>query len=167
MKLINVTMFLLFILFVINGCDPNNESPSNDLFQFQGSYVGDNSAIGNLAYKLPNGENLDGFELKTKEKPYGIVLNYKNIEVADLEKEYQEIAIYNASFIFALVQNADWITFNFDDHEYTITKQNLQNWYDKRLSEYKNEQELRRLIQDYLEDENKVKLLFGGNQANQ
>ena len=56
---------------------------------------------------------------------------------------------YNVTFLFTLVQNVDWITFNSDIGEYTISKENLQEWYGKELSEVQNEDELRNLIQEY------------------
>ena len=52
--------------------------------------------------------------------------------------------IYNVTFLFTLVQNVDWITFNSDIGEYTISKEILQEWYGKELSEVQNEDELKR-----------------------
>nr|WP_222439463.1 DUF4825 domain-containing protein [Sporosarcina sp. BP05] len=139
----------------LSGCNTNNKN--GNLFQYKDSFVGDNSAVGNIANQLRSGENLEGFELKTKEKPYGIILNYDWLES---EQNYKETAIFNATFLFSLVQNVDWITFNFDNREYKITKGNLQEWYGKELSEFKNEDELRKYIQEYLKDENKVNQFF-------
>ncbi|MBO8170648.1 MAG: DUF4825 domain-containing protein [Bacillaceae bacterium] len=160
-QIINFTLFSLLIILFLNGCQLNNETTNEDIFQYKGSYVGDNSAVGNLAYQLPNGEFLDSFELKTTEEPYGIILNYKSIEAEDLLKTYKETAVYNATFIFALVQNADWITFNFGEKAYKITRENLQNWYGKELSEFTSEDAIRELIQEYLQDDHKVNQLFG------
>ncbi len=139
----------------LSGCNANNKN--RNIFQYKDSFVGDNSAVGNIANQLRSGENLEGFELKTKEKPYGIILNYDWLES---EQNYKKTAIFNATFLFSLVQNVDWITFNFDNREYKITKGNLQEWYGKELSEFKNEEELRKLTQEYLKDENKVNQFF-------
>ncbi|MBO0602230.1 DUF4825 domain-containing protein [Sporosarcina sp. E16_3] len=154
-KIINFLIFLLLIMLFLSGCNANNKN--GNLFQYKDSFVGDNSAVGNIANQLRSGENLEGFELKTKEKPYGIILNYDWLES---EQNYKETAIFNATFLFSLVQNVDWITFNFDSREYKITKENLQEWYGKELSEFKNEDELRKYIQEYLKDENKVNQFF-------
>lgn len=99
------------------GCSTGDKK--EDIFQFKDSFAGDNSAVGNIAHHLRGSEHLEGFELKTKEKPYGIILNY---DLLESEQYYKETAIYNASFLFSLVQNAEWITFNFDNREYKITK---------------------------------------------
>jgi hypothetical protein len=156
--IIKFFFFSLLILLFLNGCNSNNAN--EDLFQFKGSYVGDNNAVSHIVSLLPSGENLEGFELKTKEEPYGIIINYNGIEAEDIEKKYRETATYNATFIFALVQNAKWITFIFDDYEYKLTKEKLQGWYGKELSEFTSEEELRKLTQEYLEDEDKVNQFF-------
>lgn len=158
-RIIGFFLFSLLILLFLNGC--NSREVDEDIFQYKDSFVGDNSAVGNIVTLLPNSEYFNGFELKTKEEPYGIILNYKGIGVDEIEKNYKETAIYNATFIFKLVKNAKWITFNFDDQEYTITKQELENWYGKELSEYMSEEDLTKLTQKYLEDENKVNQFFG------
>ncbi|MFF3102510.1 DUF4825 domain-containing protein [Viridibacillus arvi] len=151
-------LFSLLILLSLNGC--NSREVNEDIFQYKASYVGDNSTVGNIVKLLLNSEYLDGFELKTIEEPYGILINYKGISAEDIEKNYKETAIYNATFIFTLVKNAKWITFNFDDQEYKITKQELESWYGKELSEYMSEEDLTKLTQKYLKDENKVNQFF-------
>lgn len=150
-KVTGIFCFSLLLLLFLNGCEVNK-----DIFQFKGSYVGDNSAVGNIVSQLPNSEYLKGFELKTKEEPYGIILNYKGID----KTNYKETAIYNATMIFALVKNAKWVLFNFDDNKYKITKEELENWYGKTVSEYTNEKDLTKLTQKYLENENKVNQFF-------
>lgn len=155
--MIKFLFFSLLALLLLNGCNSNNSNSHNDIFQFKDSFVGDNSAIGNIANQLLGAEQLNGFELKTTEEPYGIILNY---DWTESEQEYKETVIYNAAFLFALVQNVDWITFDSDIGEYTITKETMQDWYGKELSEVNNEDELRGFIQEYLEDENKVNQLI-------
>ncbi|MED3961288.1 DUF4825 domain-containing protein [Niallia taxi] len=62
------------ILLLLSGC--NTKETNKDIFQYKDSNVGDNSAVGNIVYKLPGAQQLSGIELKTKEEPYGIILNY-------------------------------------------------------------------------------------------
>ena len=149
-----LSMSLLVIL-IISGCNTNNEK--EDIFKFKDSFVGDNSAVGNIVNQLQGAEHFKGFELETKEKPYGIILNY---DWSESEQNYKKTAVFNATFLFTLVQNAEWITFNFDNQEYKITKENLQNWYGEDFSELKNEDDLKALTQKHLENEDKVNQLF-------
>lgn len=68
-KTIRFLFFSLLILLLLNGCNSNNDN--KDIFEFKGSYIGDNSALGNIVRQLPNSEHFKGSELKTKEEPYG------------------------------------------------------------------------------------------------
>ena len=157
-KTIRFFSLSLLILLFLNGCNSNDAN--EDLFEFKGSFVGDNNAVGSIVNQLPSGEYLHGFELKTKEEPYGIILNYEGIEADEIEKKDKETAIYNATFLFALVQNAEWVTFHFDNREYKVTKEELQDWYGKELSDFTSEDELRKITQKSLEDESKVNEFF-------
>lgn len=144
----------LLAFLLLSGCDSKKEM---DIFQYKDSFVGDNSAVGNISNQLLGAEHLKDFELKTKEEPYGIILNY---DWTESEQEFKEAVISNATFLFTLIQNVDWITFNSDMLEYTITKETIQEWYGKELSEVQNEDELTELIQKNVENESKVRQFF-------
>ncbi|MES1047737.1 DUF4825 domain-containing protein [Heyndrickxia oleronia] len=152
---IKFLFFLTLVVILLIGCSANKDQEG--IFQFKDSYVGDNSAVGNIVKQLQSGESLKGIELKTKEKPYGMILNYNWIES---EQIYKETVINNATYIFALVHNVEWIRFHFNDREYKITKEEIQTWYGKNLNEVKNEDDLRKLIQKYLKEEQKVNQLI-------
>ncbi|AMQ07433.1 DUF4825 domain-containing protein [Sporosarcina psychrophila] len=154
-QILKLSSFLLLAILIVSGC--NTKNGEEDIFKFKDSYVGDNSAIGNIVNQLQGTEHFKGFELKTNEKPYGIILNY---DWSESEQNYKKTAIYNATFLFALVQNVDWITFNFGNQEYKITKENLQNWYGEDFSGLQSEDELKTFIQKHLDDEDKVNQLF-------
>ena len=145
----------LLVILIVSGCNTNNEQ--EDIFKFKNSFVGDNSAVGNIVNQLQGTEHFKGFELETKEKPYGIILNY---DWSESEQNYKKTAVFNATFLFTLVQNAEWVTFNFDHQEYKITKENLQNWYGEDFSELKNEDDLKALTQKHLKNEDKLNQLF-------
>ncbi|ARD46981.1 DUF4825 domain-containing protein [Sporosarcina sp. P37] len=147
--------FLLLAILFISGC--NTRSADEDVFIFKGSYVGDNSAVGNIVNHLRFAGHFKEFELKTKEEPYGIVLNY---DEAETEQHNKETAIYNATFLFALIQNADWIICNFDGEEYKITKEDLQSWYGEDFSAFESEDELKTFIQKHLDDKDKLNQIF-------
>ena len=154
-QILKLSSFLLLAILIVSGC--NTKNGEEDIFKFKDSYVGDNSAIGNIVNQLQGAEYFKGIELKTKEKPYGIILNY---DWSESEQNYKKTAIYNATFLFALVQNVDWIIFDFGNQEYKITKEILQNWYGEDFSGLQSEDELKTFIQKHLDDEDKVKPLF-------
>lgn len=156
-KIVRSLLLFLLILTFLSGCKSNEVDANPDVYQYKDSMVGDNSAIGNIINQLPGSEGSIDFELKTKEEPYGIILNYHRKES---EQAFKEIVIYRATFLFALVQNVDWITFNFDTDAYTIAKEEIQAWYDKELSDISNKDELIEIIQAHLEDDAKVNQLL-------
>ena len=162
-KITKYIFFSLLILLFINGCSLNNnvQNTTNEgIFQYKGSLIGDNSAVINIIGQLQHSEEFKEVSLQTKTEPYGMTLTYNGIEATMIEKEYKETAIYNATFLLALVDNAEWTTFVFEDHEYKITKEELQKWYGIELSEFTNEEELKSLVQEQLKDENKVNQLL-------
>lgn len=163
MKLRQIFKFFLFsllVMFFLSGCNSNSNNKV-DLFQYKGSYVGDNNAVVNSVIHLQGAQHFSGIELKTKEEPYGIIVNY---DWSESELNDKKTSINNASYLFALIQNVDWITFNFEMvngmEEYKITRENLQAWYGIELSEIEDEDKLKELIQVSLEDEKKVNQLL-------
>ena len=145
----------LLVISVASGC--NTKTTEEDVFQYKNAYVGDNTAVINIVNRSMQSDNFRGLELKTKETPYGIILNYDGSES---EKNDKRTVIYNATYLFALIQNAEWITFNFDHQEYKITKDALIEWYEEDFSTFQSEEELKTLIQKRWDDEYKVNQLF-------
>jgi len=157
--MIKLALFSLFVMVFLSGCNSNSNSinANDDLFQYKGSYVGDNSAVVNSVLHLQGEKYFSGIELKTKEEPYGIIVTY---DWSDSELNEKETIINNASYLFALIQNVDWITFQFEMvdgvEEYKMTREYLQKWYGVDLNGIEDEDELKELIQEALKDENKV-----------
>lgn len=145
-----LVMSLVFIL-LFSGCISNDTNES--IFQYEDSFVGDNSAVSNITNQLPGADQMNSFELHTDKNPYGITLNY---DWKESEQAYKESVMYHGTFLFKLVQNVDWITFKADLGEYRLTKEMLEEWYDNKLEEVQQEEELRELIENYLEDDSKV-----------
>ncbi|OYD59836.1 hypothetical protein CGZ90_05350 [Fictibacillus aquaticus] len=150
---------VLILSFFLCGCTLS-EPENKDLFQYKDSYIGDNSAIGNIVRQLANRKLLQGFELQTKEKPYGITLNYKYVEGVTMGDIVEETIILNSTFLFALVNNADWVTFHFGDETHTVKREKLEAWYGKKLNSFENEKELRKLVYDFFNDKKKMNEFF-------
>ena len=154
-KMLKLLSCSLLVISVASGC--NTKTIEEDVFQYKNAYVGDNSAVINIVNHSMQSDKFRGLELKTKEAPYGIILNYDGSES---EKNDKKTVIYNATYLFALIQNAEWITFNFDNQEYKITRKALIKWYGEDFSTLQSEKELKTLIQNNWEDEYRVNQLF-------
>ncbi|TSB24442.1 DUF4825 domain-containing protein [Psychrobacter sp. YGAH215] len=154
-KMLKLLSCSLLVISVASGC--NTKTIEEDVFQYKNAYVGDNSAVINIVNHSMQSDKFRGLELKTKETPYGIILNYDGSES---EKNDKRTVIYNATYLFALIQNAEWITFNFKHQEYKITKDALIEWYGEDFSTLQSEEELKTLIQNNWDDEYRVNQLF-------
>jgi hypothetical protein len=147
----------------ISGCNVEKETEPVDLFEYKDSYVGDSGAVSKIMRELPSpdGEKVGGLELKTTEEPYGIILNYREAEESEgIETNYNELALYNATYFLCLVKNADWVKFNFENQMFTITRDELEAFYGKDIRKFTTEEELSLFIQENLEDEDKVSKFF-------
>jgi hypothetical protein len=150
---------LLSLMILLSGCSLNNDS-NTDLFQYKNSYVGDNSAVVNIVKQLAHNKELNQISLETKKEPYGITLEYKDLVAKNANQEMKETVISNSTFIFVLIKNVDGITFKFPDQEFTVTIGEVQEWYNKKLDGIKNEQDLKKLIQEHLKSEASVNQFF-------
>lgn len=163
----------LLLGMLVAGCQPNNSNESDNLdqiksaqraesvdkgvFGYKGAYVGDNSAVGNILTRLPVSSYSKDFELATVAEPYGIIINYDGSEPP---QQRSEIMVYTATYLFTLLRNADWVTFNFTDQSVKLTKSQLYQWYGEDLSRIDNEEALKRLIEKNMNNEQQVAKLF-------
>lgn len=109
------------------------------LEQYINTYVGDASKVSTILSLLPFGNYKNGIELSTSKEPYGITVNYSNINISQSELEFNTLAL------FTLVQNADTITYNIKNNDSTVTfnekRDEIKQKYDltiKDLKDYAN-----------------------------
>lgn len=143
--------FAVVLLLAMAGCSPAADSGQTDLFRYKGSYVGDNSAVGNIVERLPGSKDFRGRELKTAEEPYGIVLRYAPEEGMAPGEVYERL-FYNAAFLFALVSNAEWIEFQYGDQSVKVTRDALEDRYGTDLRRFSSEEELDTFLKERLKD---------------
>ncbi|XQY90069.1 DUF4825 domain-containing protein [Metabacillus sp. HB246100] len=164
MKKLQQVMYMIMIVpFLLSACSSESTEKKEDIFQYNHSYVGDAGAVGNIMRLLPvpSREQVSGLELETKEEPYGVIVNYSYKETSDNnERNNQELALFNATFLLSLLQNADWVQFNFMEQPIKVTLEELTDLYGTNIREVENEEELTKLIQTHLEDEQSVESFF-------
>ncbi len=146
-----VPLVLILSLNLI-GCGINSEKKSKenikntskvetyDLIKYKGTYVGDNSSVGNIIKNLPANEYSAGFSLQTSKEPYEITVNYKTNENLGEEnynkfwkdKKVEELLEKNAVILLSLIPNAEIIKFNVDnigEESYKYNRKNLEQKY--------------------------------------
>ncbi|MBM7661037.1 hypothetical protein JOC85_001809 [Bacillus mesophilus] len=143
--------FILLVALVVSGGYSSTAGDETHYFEWKNTYVGDNSSVASILHTLPNEDYFIDFELKTKEKPYGMVLNYNEIPGMTVSSLKEDV-LYSATIIFALVHNADWVDFNFGEQTTRVSRTELQEWYGFDLNSNTNREELIKIINDFSED---------------
>lgn len=133
-----ITITTLIIICVIAGLivnpreNNNINSSTKNLWNARTQYVGDNSAVGTILTELDFSDkiNYGGFELSTKESPYGITIYYdinktqnNNADVKD-EFSFQK----NSIIIFSLIENVEDIAFLTNDGNIAYMLSYTREW---------------------------------------
>ncbi|MEI5906788.1 DUF4825 domain-containing protein [Bacillus spongiae] len=150
--------YLFSLIIVLSGCSQPMNNSNIELFDYKESYIGDNSAVGAIIAKLPAGKSLYNYSLETDEKPFGLAIQYKDSSLNEVDMN--ETIMYNATFLYALIQNVDRIQFDFQHRVYVVYREDLQKWYSKDLREFETEQKLKEFISEYIRNTEKVEEFF-------
>ncbi|MBC9786589.1 DUF4825 domain-containing protein [Heliobacterium chlorum] len=125
----------------------DNDSPSSSvsyiaksLWQYKTTYVGNNSKVVNLLSHLPFGDLRREVSLQTQQSPYGVTVQYDFSKLAMEKTQIEPILYNNAITIFALIGNADQLTFKVQrtdtPSEYRYTRADIQQALNKDLRDY-------------------------------
>lgn len=104
------------------------KSGIDNIKKYQNPYIGDNSNVGNLISNLPLAEY--GYVFKIDSDGCGLIIDYHTTDWYSNENLYVEKSlIYNSVSIFTLIENADYITYNFSGNSYTIKRETVETNY--------------------------------------
>ena len=107
---------------------PFNRSKSgiDNIIKYKNKYVGNNSNDMNLISSLPLSEN--GFVFEINPDNLGITIDYHITDWYINENYYLEKSIvYNSVSIFALIDNVEYIKYNFSGKTYEVKRENVEN----------------------------------------
>ena len=98
----------------------------NELYKLKGTYIGDNSKVGNIISFLdfPEELTLNGMELFTKEEPFGLQINFKAdsaIQAKYVSMSSDYIWRSQSLILFSLIDNLDYIKYAIDNGDMNIT----------------------------------------------
>lgn len=150
---------LLFVamLFVLSGCTDSSAKPPS-AFQYEGTYVGDMSAVVGIAKTLPMHDCYKSIELQTKKRPYGLTVRYHDPEIERTEQE--QLAIRNAATYFTLVQNTEIVRFAFPNQTYAFSRPEMEAWLGIDFSTIKKEEELMARLDEKIGNEEQTESYF-------
>lgn len=124
---------------------PQNTAAYNTekLLKYKTAYVGDNSKVAHIIDNLPYAHLRKEISLQTKTVPYGITVNYNFIEANIDTKQVESNFCNNAIIMFALIDNADVITFNVnktnEQYKYRYSRAESQKNFNQDLRKYPEE----------------------------
>lgn len=105
-----------------------DESGIDNIIKYQSEYVGDNSNDGNLINDLPLSEY--GYVFEIDSENLGLIIDYHITDWYIEEDLYlQKSLIYNSVSIFALIENVEYIQYNFTGNSYRVNREIVENKY--------------------------------------
>lgn len=100
----------------------------DNIIRYKNNYIGNNSNSGNLINSLPLSEFGYVFEIDSKSN--GLIINYHMTDWYIVESLYlQKALVYNSVSIFSLIDNAEYIKYNFTDSSYVVTRENIEKQF--------------------------------------
>ena len=104
------------------------KSGIDNIIQYKNKYVGNNSNDGNLLNSLPLSEYSLVFEVDSEK--LGLTVDYHITDWYINDDMYVERAlVYNSVSIFSLIDNVQYITYNFTGKSYKIERAKVQELY--------------------------------------
>lgn len=131
------------------------------VLNYKNKYMGNISNISHLNDNLPLGNIPKTYKLYPEELTADI--NYKESVVSLGEQECKQAILYNSTANFVLIDNLEFIRFNFDNLSYLIARSDVEKWYGIKLSSLQNNELWKHKVQSKLTDENYVNQFFSQN----
>lgn len=140
-----------------------DRSGIDNIIKYRNKYIGNNSNIGNLLSALPLTEYGFVFEIDSKE--LGLTVDYHTTDWYNNDNYYiRKALIYNSVSIFMLVDNVQWITYNFSGNSYTVDRMTIENKYPNYFKVIKNNEidqiNFNKYIENRMNDNNFVHEMY-------
>jgi len=102
------------VLWSISGCQSGSSGigVGESISSYQGTLVGDNSAVGAIIDRLEWENSITEFSLSTAEPPYGITIQQGSVcasGICNFVDANAESNRENSATLLALIDNADWV----------------------------------------------------------
>ena len=144
---------------------PFNRSKSgiDNILKYQNKYIGDNSNTGNLINNLPLSEY--GYVFEIDSNKLGLTIDYHITDWYINDGMYLEKSlIYNSVSIFALIENVEYIEYNFSGSSYKITRETVEDNYPNYstivLNEKIDKEKFNELVENKMNDNEFVEQIF-------
>lgn len=120
------------------------------VLKYKSQYMGDASNISELNRNLPLFDIERTNEIDSKNLKYRIKYEDRVFNIG--EYRVKSNLIYNATANFALIDNLEAIEFYFEDVSYTLSRQNIVDWYGDDISSLLKKEVWAERVQSKLSD---------------
>ncbi len=128
-----------------------NKSGIDNIIKYKNKYIGNNSNTGNLIKSLPLSEYGYVFEIDSKE--LGLTIDYHITDWYINENYYLEKSlIYNSVSIFSLIDNVQYIKYNFSGNTYTVKRENIENSFPHYSAIKDNKKSFNKYLENKIND---------------
>ena len=104
------------------------KSGIDNIIKYKNQYVGNNSNDGNLLNSLPLSEY--GFVFEIDSEKFGLTVDYHITDWYINDEMYVERAlVYNSVSLFSLIDNLQYVTYNFTGKSYRVERKKVQEIY--------------------------------------
>ena len=136
----------------------------DNIIKYENKYVGNNSNDGALINSLPLSEY--GYVFEIDSENLGLTIDYHITDwyINDEELYLEKCLIYNSVSIFSLIENTQYIEYNFTGNSYKITRKTIENNYPNYFNIFINNQidkdSFNKFVEDKMNDNEFVKETF-------
>ena len=140
-----------------------NKSGIENISKYQNKYVGNNSNTGNLINNLPLSEY--GYVFEIDSEKLGLTIDYHITDwYINADLYLQKSLIYNSIAIFSLIDNVQYINYNFSGNSYRIDKTSVEEKYPNfnkiKENENINKDKFNQYVEDKMNDEEFIEKVF-------
>ena len=132
---------------------PFNRTKSgiDNIIKYKNKYLGNNSNTGNLIRSLPLSEYGYVFEIDTK--GLELTIDYHITDWYINENYYLEKSlVYNSVSIFSLIDNIQYINYNFSGNSYKVTRKNVETHFPHFADIKKDKKNFNKYLENKIND---------------
>ena len=136
----------------------------DNIIKYENKYVGNNSNDGALINSLPLSEY--GYVFEIDSENLGLTIDYHITDwyINDEELYLEKCLIYNSVSIFSLIENTQYIKYNFTGNSYKITRETIEknypNYFDIFINNKIDKDSFNKFVEDKMNDNEFVKATF-------
>ncbi len=136
------------------GEEKTQQDPFTHKFEevtsFEDPYMGDNSNMNNLFQALPLSKEKGIIQMDPN--TFSLIVNY-NAKVDENNNRTEETVIYNTTAAFTLIGNLQLVEMKFEDKSYSVTRDNVEQWFGTTLVDFKEPKVFKEKVQEEIKKE--------------